>query len=237
MHTVRLLLRHVDPRHPLVTQLVVLVFHNLRGYLPLLLRVPHTGLLCLEPGNQAGCPGTRSAGSEAANTDRRAQGNMRRPSGQGPSARLFNGLASQVEPASRAARAYRPSPGRPARRDQPSRPRTAPQSGSDLRQPTTRSPAPNSRSSATAPARRLFSWIPPGPGLVLLLCWPQQPRSAVAPAPDPALSHRHASPPAAVNAGHFSPDADSRPKTGCRRLPAGLPAIPLPPGQAGNDPP
>ena len=29
----------------------------------------------------------------------------------------------------------------------------------------------------------LFSWTPPGPGLVLLLCWPQKPRSAVAPAP------------------------------------------------------
>src|SRR5271167_494742 len=28
----------------------------------------------------------------------------------------------------------------------------------------------------------LFSWTPPGPGLVLLLCWPQRPRSAVAPA-------------------------------------------------------
>ena len=58
--------------------------------------------------------------------------------------------------------------------------------------------------------------------------------------PDPALSHRHASPPAAVNAGHFSPDADSRPKTGCRRLPAGprWPAShPVTPGQAGNDPP
>jgi hypothetical protein len=40
---------------------------------------------------------------------------MRRPSGQGPAARLFNGLAFQVEPASRAARAHRPSPARPAR--------------------------------------------------------------------------------------------------------------------------
>jgi hypothetical protein len=39
---------------------------------------------------------------------------MRRPSGQGPGARLFNGLASQVEPASRAARAHRPKPARPA---------------------------------------------------------------------------------------------------------------------------
>jgi hypothetical protein len=80
---------------------------------------------------------------------------MRRPSGQGPGARLFNGLASQVEPASRAARAHRPSPA-PRGNDQPPRPRTAPQSGSDLRQPATRSPAPNSRGSATAPARRLF---------------------------------------------------------------------------------
>jgi hypothetical protein len=68
----------------------------------------------LGTGNQAGCPGTRSSGSKAANTDRRAQGNMRRPSGQGPGARLFNGLASQVEPASRAARAHRSSP-RPPR--------------------------------------------------------------------------------------------------------------------------
>ena len=43
--------------------------------------------------------------------------------------------------------------------------------------------------------------------------------------PDPALSHWHARPPAAVNAGHFSPDADGRPKTGCRR-PASHPVTP-----------
>jgi len=55
------------------------------------------------------------------------------------------------------------------------------------------------------------------------------PASRRACTPDPALSHRHARPPAAVNAGHFSPDAGGRPKTGCRRLPTGLPAIPLPP--------
>ena len=29
----------------------------------------------------------------------------------------------------------------------------------------------------------LFSWRPPSPGLVLLLCWPEQPWSAVAPGP------------------------------------------------------
>jgi len=69
----------------------------------------------------------------------------------------------------------------------------------------------------------------PSPGLVLLLCWPQQPGQPSHLHPGPALSHRHARPPAAVNASHFSPDNDSGPKTGCRRLPAGLPAIPLPP--------
>jgi hypothetical protein len=69
----------------------------------------------------------------------------------------------------------------------------------------------------------------PSPGLVLLLCWPQQPGQPSHLHPGPALSHRHARPPAAVNASHFSPDNDSGPKTGCRRLPAGLPAIALPP--------
>jgi len=55
--------------------------------------------------------------------------------------------------------------------------------------------------------------------------------------PDPALSHWHARPPAAVNAGHFSPDADGRPKTGCRRLPLACRPSRYPFGQAGNDPP
>ena len=55
--------------------------------------------------------------------------------------------------------------------------------------------------------------------------------------PDPALSHWHARPPAAVNAGHFSPDADGRPKTGCRRLPLASQPSRYPLGQAGNDPP
>ena len=65
----------------------------------------------------------------------------------------------------------------------------------------------------------LACWMPPGPGLVLLLCWPQRPRSAVAPALRTRPCHTGTRPPAAVNAGHFSPDADGRPKTGCRRLP------------------
>jgi len=55
------------------------------------------------------------------------------------------------------------------------------------------------------------------------------PASRRACTPDPALSHQQARPPAAVNADYFSSAADSRPKTGCHQLPAGLPAIPLPP--------
>ena len=51
--------------------------------------------------------------------------------------------------------------------------------------------------------------------------------------PDPALSHRHARPPAAANAGQFSPDADSGPKNGCRRLPAGQRPFHYPLGHAG----
>ena len=54
--------------------------------------------------------------------------------------------------------------------------------------------------------------------------------------PDPALSHWHARPPAAVNAGHFSPDADGPPEDRLPPATAGLPSIPLPLGQAGNDP-
>jgi hypothetical protein len=46
-------------------------------------------------------------------------GDKRRPSGQGPGTRLRNGLASQRSSASRAARAHRRSPVRPAPPDQP----------------------------------------------------------------------------------------------------------------------
>lgn len=42
------------------------------------------------------------------------KGDKRRPSGQGPGAKLRNGLASQNQSASRAARAHRGSPARPA---------------------------------------------------------------------------------------------------------------------------
>jgi hypothetical protein len=83
------------------------------------------------------------------------KGDKRRPSGQGPGARLRVGLASQKNSASRAARANRRSPALPVPPDQPSRPRTAPRSGSDPRQATTRSPARNSQGSATATAIRL----------------------------------------------------------------------------------
>jgi len=46
-------------------------------------------------------------------------------------------------------------PASPAPPDQPSRPQTAPRSGSDPRQTTTRSPAPNSQGCATAAAIEL----------------------------------------------------------------------------------
>jgi hypothetical protein len=52
-------------------------------------------------------------------------------------------------------------------------------------------------------------WDAPGPGLVLLLCWPQQPRSAAAPTPRAGVPARG-------------------PKTGMRRPP--LIQLPLRPG-------
>ena len=55
----------------------------------------------------------------ARNTDRRAQGNRARPSGQDPSARLGNGLAAQSGPTSRAARTHPRTP-RPRRNQDPS---------------------------------------------------------------------------------------------------------------------
>jgi hypothetical protein len=50
----------------------------------------------------------------------------------------------------------------------------------------------------------LACWMSPGPGLVLLLCWPQRPGQPSRLPPDPALSHWHARPPAAVNAGRMT---------------------------------
>jgi hypothetical protein len=70
----------------------------------------------------------------------------------------------------------------------------------------------------------LACWTPPGPELVLLLCWPQQPGQP---------SRLHPGPGALTSAR--APDRE--PKTGCRQLPAGPPAIPLPRGQAENDRP
>ena len=54
---VRLRLRDIDPRHPLVAELIVLVLHQLRGNLPRP-RMTHPGPPKLRTGNQAGCPGT-----------------------------------------------------------------------------------------------------------------------------------------------------------------------------------
>ena len=50
------------------------------------LLLAHRGLLCLTWVNTAGCPGTRSRAQP--NTDRRAHGSRKRPSGQGPGAKL-----------------------------------------------------------------------------------------------------------------------------------------------------
>src|SRR5215469_14403446 len=63
----------------------------------------------------AGCPGATVGGYQPRNPDRRAQGNSRRPSGQGPGARLSNGFTAQGPPASRAAPTTLP-PARPHRR-------------------------------------------------------------------------------------------------------------------------
>ena len=105
---VRLRLRDVDPRDPLVAELVVLVLHQLRGNLPRP-RVPHRGLLSLNRVTQAGCPGTPVSWLSAANTDRRAQGNKRRPSGQVPAPGFATGSHPTRDPASRAARPH-PAP-------------------------------------------------------------------------------------------------------------------------------
>ena len=62
-------------------------------------------------------------------------GDKRRPSGQGPGAKLRNGLASQNRSASRAARANRPSPGTPAPPDQPPQQRLAATLATERQQP------------------------------------------------------------------------------------------------------
>ena len=75
-------LGHVDRGHPLIDPLVLLVVDHLRSHL-----CHRSHLLCLSRWvNQRAARGPRSAGNKARNTDRRAQGNSVRPSGQGPSA-------------------------------------------------------------------------------------------------------------------------------------------------------
>ena len=151
---VRLRLRDVDPRHPLIPELVILILHQLRGNLPRP-RIPHRGLLTLTR-EQGGPPGgPRSTGSTAANTDRRAQRQQEATLRSGsPRQAKLPGSRPTCARRHRQPRAHPPSPALPRGPDQPESP-AAPQSGSDPRQPTTRSPAPNSPGSATAPARRL----------------------------------------------------------------------------------
>ena len=75
----------------------------------------------------------------------------------------------------------------------------------------------------------LACWTPPGPGLVLLLCWPQRPRSAVA----PALRTRpyHTGTPARPRLStpaifHPMPTAARRPAAAGYRWPASHPVTP-----------
>ena len=104
-----------------MTELILLVLYQLRGDLPRS-RIAHPGPPILDSGNKGGLPGDPG---QLARRPRMLTvvltGDKRRPSGQGPGARLTNGLASQRSSASRAARAYRRSPARPASASQPSR--------------------------------------------------------------------------------------------------------------------
>src|SRR5262249_46573844 len=109
----------------------------------------------LDSGTRRTARGTRSTGSAAANTDRRAQRQQEATLRSGsPRQARTSGLTSHVRSASQAARAHAPSPALQRWQDQPESP-APPQSSSAPRQPATRSPARNSPGTATAPARRL----------------------------------------------------------------------------------
>src|SRR5487761_328740 len=148
-----------DARRPLVAQLVVLVLDQPRGNPPCP-RVAHPGLLSSEPGKPGGLPG------DPGHLARKPRiltvvltGDKRRPSGQGPGARLIYGLVSQRCSASRAARPIVAAPPAPRPLTSPhgtTRAANPPRSGSDPRQPATSSPAPHSQGTATAAAIRLI---------------------------------------------------------------------------------
>ena len=112
-------------RRPARNGAVVLVFYQLRGNLPRS-GMTHPGPPILEPGKPGGLPG------DPGHLARRPRmltvvltGDKRRPSGQGPGARLRSGLASQRGSASRATRSHRRSPApRPRPPGQPSSPYT-----------------------------------------------------------------------------------------------------------------
>jgi len=78
-------------------------------------------------------------------------------------------------------------------------------------------------------AELLVCWTPPGPGLVLLLCWPQRPRSAVAPAlrTRPCHTGTRARPRLSTPAiFHPMPTAARRPAAAGYRWPAVHPVTP-----------
>jgi hypothetical protein len=97
----------------------------------------------LEPiGRSAGCPRVRGQCVNA-KSDQRAQGNRKRPTGSGPSARLINGLLSQRGSASRAARTIIPATASPGSPSITTRPRP--------QQATAPHPAPDFLADATTP--------------------------------------------------------------------------------------
>src|ERR1700722_18361592 len=107
------------------------------------------------------------AGSEAANTDRRAQGNKRRPSGQGPGARLLDGLASQgkVGVTGSPRPSSQPRPSRKARSPRRAPP-AAPRPG---REPRHRAAATQASRQPAAPRQILRAPRPPAPARRLLV--------------------------------------------------------------------
>ena len=81
----------------------------------------------------------------------------------------------------------------------------------------------------TPASRTRSTWTPPGPGLVLLLCWPQRPRSAVAPAlrTRPCHTGTRARPRLSTPAiFHPMPTAARRPAAAGYRWPASHPVTP-----------
>ena len=123
----------------------------------------------LRTGNQAGCPGTRSSGSRPRILTVVLKATRGNPQVKVPAPSLETGSYPKDSRRHGQPAPIVAGPAYPAPPDQPSRPQTAPRSGSDPRQTTTRSPAPNSQGCATAAAIELRR--PFHAGGQLLLSW------------------------------------------------------------------